>query len=303
VVFVIIFVGAVAVLSEVYGDLLRAAGATERLMELLATRSPVADPASPRRCRRCSGGSACASSERALPLPVAAAAGRAARLQRWRWPPARRWPWSAPAAPARARCSSCCCASTTRSRARAGRRRAGARGRWPTLRQRIGIVPQDSTCLLHQRAGEHPLRPARASDDEVIAAAKAAFAHEFISALPEGYATFLGERGVRLSGGQRQRISIARAMLKNPPLLLLDEATSALDAESERMVQAALEAAMKDRTTLVIAHRLATVLRADRIVVMEAGRIVDTGTHAELVARGGLYARLAAMQFDLSRRG
>jgi ATP-binding cassette, subfamily B, bacterial len=112
----------------------------------------------------------------------------------------------------------------------------------------------------------------------VIAAARAAYAHEFITALPEGYATYLGERGVRLSGGQRQRISIARAMLKNPPLLLLDEATSALDAESERVVQAALEAAMADRTTLVIAHRLATVLKADRIVVMEAGRIVDIGT-------------------------
>ena len=123
--------------------------------------------------------------------------------------------------------------------------------------------------------------------------------NDFITALPEGYKTFLGERGVRLSGGQRQRISIARAMLKNTPLLLLDEATSALDAESERTVQAALESAMKNRTTLVIAHRLATVLRADRIVVLDGGRIVDTGTHAELVARGGLYARLAAMQFEL----
>jgi ATP-binding cassette, subfamily B, bacterial len=167
------------------------------------------------------------------------------------------------------------------------------------LRQRIAIVPQDSTifstsALENIRYG----RPA-ASDDEVMAAARAAFAHDFISTLPEGYATFLGERGVRLSGGQRQRISIARAMLKNPPLLLLDEATSALDAESERMVQAALQAAMKGRTTLVIAHRLATVLRADRIVVMDGGRVVDSGSHAELVARGGLYARLAAMQFDM----
>ena len=130
------------------------------------------------------------------------------------------------------------------------------------------------------------------------AAAQAAFAHDFITALPEGYQTFLGERGVRLSGGQRQRISIARAILKNPPLLLLDEATSALDAESEHMVQAALESAMKDRTTLVIAHRLATVQRADRIIVMEAGQIVETGTHAQLTAAGGLYARLAALQFD-----
>src|SRR5206468_3678397 len=118
-----------------------------------------------------------------------------------------------------------------------------------------------------------------ASDEEVVAAAKSAFAHDFIVALPDGYRTFLGERGVRLSGGQRQRISIARAMLKNAPLLLLDEATSALDAEGERMVQAALESAMRGRTTIVIAHRLSTVQRADRIVVLEAGEIVGTGTH------------------------
>jgi ATP-binding cassette subfamily B protein len=167
------------------------------------------------------------------------------------------------------------------------------------LRRRIGIVPQDA--VIFSTSALENIRYGRpeASDDEVIAAAKAAFAHEFISKLPEGYRTFLGERGVRLSGGQRQRISIARAILKNPPLLLLDEATSALDAESERMVQAALEAAMAHRTTIVIAHRLATVLKADRIVVLDAGRIVDVGTHDELVARGGLYARLAAMQFGL----
>ena len=173
--------------------------------------------------------------------------------------------------------------------------------RLSTLRSAIGTVPQDAvifsaTALENIRYG----RP-DASEAEVIAAAKAAFAHDFITALPEGYDTFLGERGVRLSGGQRQRISIARAMLKDPPLLLLDEATSALDAESERMVQAALDTAMQRhtgrRTTLVIAHRLATVQNADRIFVLEHGQIVEEGTHAALMEHAGVYARLAALQF------
>ena len=298
VVYVILLLSSVAALSEVYGDILRAAGATERMMELLQARSRIESPAQ----------------ARALPTTQA---GSHVKLQgvHFHYP-------SRPGQPALEDFT--LEVSPGETVALVGPSGAGKstvfqlllryydpqaghveldgvklpEAGLDALRERIGIVPQDST--IFSASAMENIRYGRpgATDDEVIAAARAAHAHDFLQRLPEGYHTFLGERGVRLSGGQRQRISIARAMLKNAPLLLLDEATSALDSESERAVQAALEEAMKGRTTLVIAHRLSTVVNADRIVVMDGGRIVDAGTHAELMARNGLYARLAAMQFD-----
>ena len=298
VVYVIILVSSVAVLSEVYGELLRAAGATERLMELLQLRSPVVSPASPE------------------PMP-ASQGGASVRLEQvtFRYPSRPQHPTLrdfnfavapgetvALVGPSGAGKSTVFQLILRFYDVESGTIRidgaAVEKVSLEELRARIGIVPQDSVIFSADAMENIRYGRPSASDAEVVAAATAAYAHDFLSALPEGYKTFLGERGVRLSGGQRQRISIARAMLKNPPLLLLDEATSALDAEGERMVQAALESAMRHRTTIVIAHRLSTVQKADRIVVMEAGEIVETGTHAELVGAGGLYARLAALQFD-----
>ena len=298
VVFVTILVGSVAVLSEVYGDLLRAAGATERLMELLATSSSIASPARPRALPATQGGSSVALRDVTFHYPSRPKHAALAQFAL----DVRPGETVALVGPSGAGKSTVFQLLLRFYDAGEGHIEIDGvplrEASLEALRQRIGIVPQDSV-IFSANALEN-IRYGRpgASDADVIAAAKAAFAHDFISALPEGYQTFLGERGVRVSGGQKQRISIARAILKNPPLLLLDEATSALDAESERMVQAALESAMKDRTTLVIAHRLATVQRADRIIVMEAGRIVESGTHAQLSDAGGLYARLAALQFD-----
>ena len=165
------------------------------------------------------------------------------------------------------------------------------------LRRQFALVPQEPVIFAASARENIRFGRPEASDAEVEAAARAAAAHEFIARLPRGYDTWVGERGVMLSGGQRQRLAIARAILRDAPVLLLDEATSALDAESERAVQQAVERLAEGRTTLVIAHRLATVKRADRIVVFQDGRVVAEGSHGALVAEGGLYARLARLQF------
>ena len=298
VVYVILLASAFAVLGEVYGDLLRAAGATERLMELLHTRSDVRSPEHTQHAAWPQHGSS-------LQLNHVA----------FRYP-------SRPQQPAVDQLTAQVNAGQTV--AIVGPSGAGKSTLFGLLlrfhdpdagqiildgvdltqldlvdlRQRIGIVPQEAVIFSGTAFDNIRYGSPNATQAQVMAAAQAAFADEFITALPQGYDTFLGERGVRLSGGQRQRIAIARAMLKNPPLLLLDEATSALDAHSERMVQAALNTAMQGRTTLVIAHRLATVQKADEIWVMDHGALIERGTHTSLLAQGGLYASLAALQFN-----
>ena len=292
----IMVAGGVAALSEIWGELQRAAGATERLVELLAIEDAVQDPTAPKSLpTRVSGAitfDAVTFHYPQRPNIVAldevafqVAAGETVAI----------------VGPSGAGKSTIMQMLLRFYDPEIGgitidgvNLRDMARH---DFRKHIALVPQDAAIFALSAMENIRFGRPEASDEDVIAAAEAAAAHDFISALPDGYDTYVGERGVMLSGGQKQRIAIARAILRDAPILLLDEATSALDAESERLVQAAVENLSADRTTLVIAHRLATVKKADRILVMDQGKIVAHGTHDSLIAEQGLYARLAKLQF------
>ena len=296
VIYAVMVAGGVAALSEIWGELQRAAGATERLVELLRTEDTVQDPAA----------------AIALPSPVA---GRIAFEDvHFRYParpdvqaldgvnlsinPGETVAFVGPSGAGKTTIIQLILRFYDPASGRITLDGVDLRDvSRAAFRRSVALVPQDP--VIFAASARENIRFGRpdATDAEIDAAADAAPAHGFISALPDGYDSYLGERGVMLSGGQKQRIAIARAILRDAPVLLLDEATSALDAETERAVQAAVDRLSADRTTLIVAHRLATVKKADRIVVLEAGRIVDMGTHDELVTKGGLYARLARLQF------
>jgi ATP-binding cassette subfamily B protein len=295
--YAVVVAGSVGAISEVIGDLQRASGAMERVLELLATRSTIAAPADPVTLPKPSRGAVefqDVTFRYPSRLDVAALDGFSLKVA-----PGETIALVGPSGAGKSTVLQLLLrfydpASGTISFDGCDLRRLDPKD----LRGAIGLVSQDPV-IFGVSAWEN-IRYGRpdASDAEVRAAADAAHATEFLDRLPDGFGTHLGERGLRLSGGQRQRIAIARAILRNPSLLLLDEATSALDAESELLVQRALDRIMQNRSTIVIAHRLATILKADRIVVLDQGRIDAIGTHQELIQQGGLYARLAALQFQ-----
>ncbi len=296
VLYAVLVAGAFGVLSEVWGDLQAAAGASERLGELLDAEPAIKAPAAPKPFPQPSTG-AIAFEDVSFEYParpgVSALDGFSLRVA-----PGETVALVGPSGAGKTTVFQLLLRFYDPSKGYVRIDGVDLREADPQAARRlIGLVPQDSVIFSGSVADNIRYGRPEASDAEVEAAAKAANAHGFVAALPQGYATLLGERGTTLSGGQRQRIAIARAILKDPPVLLLDEATSALDAESERAVQTAIESLTRSRTTLIIAHRLATVQRADRIVVIDRGRVVAQGRHGELVAQGGLYAKLAQLQF------